>query len=99
MSSTKPYQPVDANGRRLRVGDRVLVTAAPVTVVGMETTTKSAFSRAIGHTLQVLGFAPGGCVELEMLPPRFKGLDTIWLEPFLVKANRVVSSPSVTEDI
>jgi len=47
--------------------------------------TKSAFSRAIGHTLQILGFGQDGSVELDMLPPRFKGLDTIWLEPFLVK--------------
>ena len=91
MSSPKSYQPLDANGKRLRVGDRVLVTAAPISVVGMETATKSAFSRAIGHTLQIRGFAPDGCVELEMLPPRFKGLDTIWLEPFLVK--RVAWSP------
>ncbi|MCW2601754.1 MAG: hypothetical protein JWM02_3583 [Frankiales bacterium] len=47
--------------------------------------TKSAFSRAIGHTLQVQGFGEDGSVELELFPPRFKGLDTIWLEPFLVK--------------
>ncbi len=69
----------------LRRGDRVLVIAAPTSIANMGADTKSAFSRAIGHTLQVLGFGKDGSVELDMLPPRLKGLDTIWLEPFLVK--------------
>ena len=85
MSSWKPYERSDVEGSPLRRGDRVLVIAAPISIVKMGADTKSAFSRAIGHTLQVLGFGEDGSVELDMFPPRFKGWDTIWLEPFLVK--------------
>jgi hypothetical protein len=85
MSSWKPYDRTDIAGQPLRRGDRVLVMAAPISIVRMGADTKSAFSRAIGHTLQVLGFGEDGSVELDMMPPRFKGLDTLWLEPFVVK--------------
>jgi hypothetical protein len=85
MSSWKPYDRIDIEGQPLRRGDRVLVVAAPTSILNMGADTKSAFSRAIGHTLQVLGFGKDGSLEPDMLPPRFKGLDTIWLEPFLVK--------------
>src|SRR6266853_2589626 len=85
MSSWEPYRRIDIQGEPLRRGDRVFVIAAPLSILNMAADTKSAFSRAIGHTLQVQDFGPDGSVELEMFPPRFKGLDTIWLEPFLVR--------------
>ncbi len=85
MSSWKSYDRVDVEGKPLCRGDRVLVVAAPTSIQNMGADTKSAFSRAIGHTLQIEGFSQDGSVELEMIPPRFKGWDTIWLEPFLVK--------------
>jgi hypothetical protein len=85
MSSWKPYERVDAQGEPIRRGDRVLVIAAPTSILSMGADTKSAFSGAIGHALQVQGFGEDGSVELELFPPRFKGWDTIWLEPFLVR--------------
>ena len=85
MSFLSPYEKVDIEGEPLRRGDKVLVLAAPLSIQNMETETKAAFSRAIGRMLQVEGFGKDGSVELEMNPPSFKGWDTIWLEPFLVR--------------
>jgi hypothetical protein len=84
-------QSCDIDGEPIRIGDRVLVLAVPTSIARLDVAAKSAFSRAVGRTIQVIGFGKDGSVELEMNPPRFKGWDTIWIEPFLVR--RIVWSP------
>jgi len=91
MPGWKPHDRVDIQGELLRLGDKVLVLAAPLSIKNMEWDTKTAFSRAIGKTLQIIGFGEDGSVELEMIPPRFRGWNTIWVEPFLVR--RICWSP------
>lgn len=81
----------DIDGKMIRLGDRVLVLAMPTSIARLDMAAKSAFSRAVGCTIQVIGFGEDGSVELDMMPPRFKGWDTIWVEPFLVR--RIVWSP------
>lgn len=82
---------VDIDGTPLRVGDKVLVIAVPTSIAKLDRDAKAAFSLAVGKTLQTLGFGEDGAVELDMTPPRFRGWDTIWVEPFLVR--RIVWSP------
>ena len=71
--------PVDANGRMILVGDWVRVIQAPMSIRGMPVETLQAFSKAIGHTLQVEEIAPNSELVLELWPKI--SLDTIWLEP------------------
>ncbi|HEY5754840.1 MAG TPA: hypothetical protein VIU34_03405, partial [Steroidobacter sp.] len=73
-------QPCDIDGEPIRIGDRVLVLAVPTSIACLDEAAKSAFSVAVGRTIQVCGFGEDGSVELEMNPPRFKGWDTIWVE-------------------
>jgi hypothetical protein len=84
-------QSCDIDGEPIRIGDRVLVLAVPTSIARLDVAAKSAFSRAVGRTIQVSGFGEDGSVELDMFPPRFKGLNTIWVEPFLVR--RISWSP------
>lgn len=84
-------QSCDIDGEPIRIGDRVLVLAVPTSIVRLDVAAKSAFSRAVGRTIQVIGFGEDGSVELELFPPRFKGWNAIWVEPFLVR--RIVWSP------
>ncbi len=46
----------------------------------MSKETKRAFSKAVGHTLQIEAFGVDGCLELDFYPKL--GFDTIWLEPY-----------------
>jgi hypothetical protein len=85
-------RPHDVDGQPIRLGDRVLVLAVPTSIAGLDETAKTAFSRAVGRTIQVCGFGEDGSVELEMIPPRFRRWDTIWIEPQLVR--RIMWSPS-----
>ena len=81
----------DIDGEPIRLGDHVLVLAVPTSIAGLDDAAKSAFSRAVGKTIQVRGFGEDGSVELEMIPPRFRSWETIWVEPYAVR--RIVWSP------
>jgi hypothetical protein len=85
VPASATYFCLDIDGNPLRCGDRVLVLAVPVSIAGMAEDTKESFSRAVGEVLQILDFGEDACVELDMIPPRFRGWNTIWVEPFLVK--------------
>ena len=74
------HKPIDANGRDLKLGDWVRVVAVPLSISYMPQDSKDAFGKAVGETLQIVGFSEDGCVELDFYPKL--GLDTIWLEPF-----------------
>ena len=78
---------IDARGRELRLGDWVRVLQAPVSIVGMPSESLSAFSTAIGLTLQVLDFDDTGCLELN-LHQKLRRWDTIWLEPYCCERSR-----------
>ncbi len=39
----------------------------------------------VGRVIPIEGFNEYGFVELEMTPPRFRGWDSIWIEPTLLK--------------
>ena len=86
------YEALDAYGRDIQLGDWVRVIQAPMSVVGMPKETLSAFSAAIGQTLQVLDFDEVGCLELD-LHQKLRRLDTIWLEPFCCVRSRRPKSP------
>jgi hypothetical protein len=58
----------------------------------MRVESKDAFSRAVGHTIQIEAFDESGCLELDMWPKI--SIDTIWLEPFCVERFRRYKVPS-----
>ena len=75
-------EPIDAQGRDLKLGDWVKVIAVPISIKNMPEDTKEAFSKAVGKTLQIEGFNEAGCIELNFYP-KLGSFDTIWLEPYL----------------
>jgi len=85
MSSVRVFAPFDSEGARLEVGDTVLVLATPADLGTSLPETKAAFSQAVGRVIPIEGFNEYGFVELEMTPPRFRGWDSIWIEPTLLK--------------
>jgi hypothetical protein len=70
--------PIDAKGRLVKLGDWVRVLQTPLSINKMPHETKAAFSRAIGHTLQVHSIQRNGDLELHMYPK--VSADTIWIE-------------------
>ena len=60
------YEPVDIKGKDLKLGDWVRVIAAPLSVQDMPEDSKAAFSKAVGHTLQIEGLDELGCLELNL---------------------------------
>jgi hypothetical protein len=94
-SEVRPIQhkAVDALGRDLRLGDWVRVTQAPLSVVGLGEEALSAFSAAIGQTLQVLDFDQVGCLELDLSQKYRERSDTIFLEPFCCVRSRRPRNP------
>ena len=82
----------DAFGKDIKAGDWVRVLQAPISIVGMPAESLEAFSAAVGHTFQVLGFDHTGCVELD-LQQKLPRLDTIWLEPFCCQRTRRPARP------
>ena len=46
---------------------------------------KATISKAVGRVIPIEGFNEYGFVELQMTPPRFRGWDSIWIEPKLLK--------------
>jgi len=74
------HEPIDANGKDLKLGDWVRVISVPTSISRMPQDSKDAFGKAVGETLQIQGFREDGCIELEFYPKL--GLDTIWLEPY-----------------
>jgi hypothetical protein len=74
------HQPIDAEGKDLKLGDWVRVMTVPITIQYASSDTKEAFSKAVGTTLQIEGFGQDGSLELSFYPKL--GLDWIWLEPY-----------------
>ncbi len=74
------HEPMDANGKDLKVGDWVRVISIPSSIKNMPKDTREAFSKAVGHTLQIEDFGEDGSLELDMWPKI--SLDSIWLEPY-----------------
>jgi hypothetical protein len=87
MPPVSTYEPIDAAGRDLRVGDWVRVVSVPDSVAPMPRRSKRVFSAAVDKTFQIEAFNEIGCAELDL---RGKvGPDTIWIEPFcLVRIRR-----------
>lgn len=82
LKNMDKYEPIDANGKDLQIGDWVKVIAAPLSVSSMPEESREAFSKAVGETLQIEAFDKLGCLELDFYP-KLRSFDTIWLEPFL----------------
>ncbi len=82
----KKHAPRDADGKDLRIGDWVRVVMVPLSIKDMPDESRSAFSRAVGHTFQIEAFDEIGCLELFMWPKI--SMDTIWIEPYCVKRVR-----------
>ena len=80
--SAEKHPPLDIRGYELQLGDWVRVVMVPLSIRNMPENSKSAFSRALGHTFEIAAFNECGCLELEMWPKI--SLDTIWIEPFCV---------------
>jgi hypothetical protein len=72
--------PTDFAGTPVATGDKVLVLAAPLAAGRLDSEAKEAFSSAIGHALIVQDVTPEGWLRLELMPPKFRGFDTILLE-------------------
>jgi len=85
MSSVPLFPRVDADGNPLAVGDTVLVLAAPANLAKSPPETQAVFSRAVGQVIPIQDFNEYGFVELQMTPPRFRGWDSIWIEPSLLR--------------
>ena len=85
MSSVPLFPRIDADGNSLAVGDTVLVLAAPADLAKSAPETQVAFSRAVGRVIPIEDFNEYGFVELQMTPPRFRGWDSIWIEPTLLR--------------
>lgn len=86
------HEPVDSEGRDLKVGDWVRVIAAPLSIRGMPAESLEAFSRAIGHTFQIEAFDEAGCLHLDMYPK--VSCDSIYIEPYCVRRSRRYRKPS-----
>jgi len=86
-------EPIDMNGKGLRVGDWVKVLSVPLSICHMPDDSKDAFSRAVGNNFQIVDFDEIGCLELEF--PKKLGGDFIWLEPNCVKRIRRYKEHSI----
>jgi hypothetical protein len=80
------YQPIDAEGCDLEIGDWIRVIAVPLSIRGMPKESLQAFSMAVGHTFQIEAFDEAGCLELDMYPKI--SCDTIYIEPYCVNRYR-----------
>ena len=80
------FDPIDVNGKDLQVGDWVRVLCVALSIRNMPDETKTAFSKAVGETLQIESLDEIGYLELDFWP-KF-GCDTIWLDPFCVERFR-----------
>ncbi len=85
-SDMEKYPPIDSDGRGLKVGDWVRVIAVPLSIKGMPSDSREAFSKAVGHTFQIEAFDELGCLNLDMYPK--VSCDTIYIEPFCVRRFR-----------
>ena len=79
-------EPIDINGKDLRVGDWVKVISVPLSICHMPEDSKDVFSRAVGNNFQIIDFDGIGCLELEF--SKKLGGDFIWIEPYCVKRIR-----------
>lgn len=86
-------EPIDINGKDLRVGDWVKVIFVPLSICHMPDDSKEAFSRAVGNNFQLADFDEIGCLELEF--PQKLGGDFIWIEPYCVKRIRRYKEHSI----
>ncbi len=86
-------EPIDINGKNLRIGDWVKVILVPLSICHMPDDSKDAFSRAVGNNFQIADFDELGCLELEF--PHRLGNDTIWIEPYCVRRIRRYKEHSV----
>ena len=80
------FAALDLNGKDLAVGDWVRVVQAPVSIGSFPEETKTAFSNAIGRTFRIQSFNEIGWIELWFHDNPC--LDSIWIEPFLVRRFR-----------
>jgi hypothetical protein len=71
-------EPIDANGRLVKLGDWVRVLQAPISIVGMPEETLAAFSKAVSHTFQVDSIQKNGDLELDT--GKKIGCGWIWIE-------------------
>lgn len=79
--------PIDANGRLVKLGDWVRVLQAPLSIIGMPGESLDAFSSAIGHTFQVHELTSDGNVCLE-LHQKLDSWDSIYVEAFCCEITR-----------
>jgi hypothetical protein len=86
-------EPIDINGKDLRIGDWVKVISVPLSICQMPDDSKDAFSRAVGENFQIADFDEIGCLELDF--PKKLGGDFIWIEPYCVKRIRRYKEHSI----
>ena len=86
-------EPIDINGKDLRIGDWVKVISVPLSICHMPDDSKDAFSRAVGENFQIADFDEIGCLELDS--PKKLGGDFIWIEPYCVKRIRRCKTQSI----
>jgi hypothetical protein len=78
---------VDELGRPLHVGDWVRLVALPPKQGHWPPATRRVFRRALGLTFRIEGFGRYGHAELD-LSRKVARLETIWVEPWLLRRTR-----------
>lgn len=85
----EPHEPVDRNGQRLRVGDKVRIIGVP-DLSGMaakyRTQSLPVFEHLVGCYKMIGGSDRFGCAEFTfaIVKGNFRGYHTVWIEPFLL---------------
>ena len=90
-----PYKPIDATGRRIKVGDTVRIVGLPK-LDGMredvleEFGTREVFTYLVGKYKKVWDFDEFGCVELffNIDKSPCSGTHSVAIEPWLVRVRR-----------
>jgi hypothetical protein len=84
----KKYPSIDANGRKIKVGDTVRIVGVPdLSGIKEEKMLRRVFGYLVGKYKKVREFDEIGNIELYFRIPkgRDKGLHFVWLESWLVK--------------
>ena len=95
MQASRPMKlrPIDATGRRIRIGDIVRIVGIP-DLSGMHPSARAeslpVFKHLVGKYKRVAGFDRYGHAELSfrIQRGRHQGYHSVWIEPDLVRVRR-----------
>lgn len=90
---TRRYEPLDATGRKIRIGDVVRIVGVP-DLTGMSPKylkeTQAVFEYLVGKYKRVQEFEEDGCIWIDftIMKGPHRGMHGVAIEPFLLRVRR-----------